>query len=640
MKLRNIIFALLFVFACSISRANEIDSLKNSIANAKTDSDKVMSLIELSKLYFNSRPAEAFRLCGESKKLAESINFEPGLALALKTTGLLFYKQGNYIEAINSWQAAKDIYGKIGDKNGVANMLNNLGAIYFDQADDAKALDFYLKSLKIAEEINDSSRIMFALANIGGIYGKKKSTIDKAIEFDNRALKYGEVLADKDIIGTVTGNLGEIYLDSNDVAKALQSFEKSMKAYEGTENAPYPLTSLGKVYTRKGEFSKALSFHKKAYDIARENDSKLYMAKSLLGLSETFKEQGDLKQALDAYKKTETLCTEIGANLELKLVYEGMAYVYSKMGDFNNAYKYQSLLIGLTTKLYNIDTDKKLGSLLFNFEIEKKEGQISLLTKDQELQAKEISRQKLMRNGFIGGFAVVLLFAFVFLSQRNKIASEKKRSDELLLNILPEETAEELKETGKAKVKSFKAVTVMFTDFKNFTLASEKLTPEQLVEEINFCYSEFDKIVSKFGIEKIKTIGDSYMCAGGLPKSNESHAFDCVAAGLEMQEFIEKNKKERLLQGLPFFELRLGIHTGQVVAGIVGIKKFAYDIWGDAVNLASRMESSGEVGRVNISSATYEYVKDNFECTYRGKVHAKNKGDVDMYFVSGPKQKT
>jgi class 3 adenylate cyclase len=238
-----------------------------------------------------------------------------------------------------------------------------------------------------------------------------------------------------------------------------------------------------------------------------------------------------------------------------------------------------------------------------------------------------------VRNGFMGGFAIVLLFAVVFLSQRNRISKEKKRSEELLLNILPEETAEELKETGKAKVKSFDAVTVMFTDFKNFTLASEKLTPEELVQEINFCYSEFDKIITKYGIEKIKTIGDSYMCAGGLPVSNTTHPFDVVSAGLEMQAFIEKNKLDRIEKGIPFFELRLGIHTGPVVAGIVGIKKFAYDIWGDAVNLASRMESSGEVGRVNISKSTYEFVKDKFKCTYRGKVYAKNKGEIDMYFI-------
>jgi class 3 adenylate cyclase len=214
-----------------------------------------------------------------------------------------------------------------------------------------------------------------------------------------------------------------------------------------------------------------------------------------------------------------------------------------------------------------------------------------------------------------------------------ELTTEKQKSDELLLNILPSKTAEELKTTGKAKAQRFEQVTVMFTDFKNFTQASEKLTPEELVEEINRCYSEFDTIITKYGVEKIKTIGDSYMCAGGLPIPNQTHAQDVVRAGLEMQEFIENYKQEQIQKGLTYFELRIGIHTGAVVAGIIGIKKFAYDIWGDTVNTASRMESSGEIGKVNISGTTYELIKNLFTCTYRGKIQAKNKGEIDMYFV-------
>jgi class 3 adenylate cyclase len=293
------------------------------------------------------------------------------------------------------------------------------------------------------------------------------------------------------------------------------------------------------------------------------------------------------------------------------------------------------LLISVKDTIYNLDTDRKLGSLVFNYEIDKKKSEISLLTKDQEIKEQQLKRQKVVRNSFIGGFAVMLLFAGVFFTQRNRISKEKKRSDELLLNILPEETAEELKETGTAKAKSFDSVSVMFTDFKNFTQASEKLSPEELVKEINHCYSEFDKIITRFGIEKIKTIGDAYMCAGGLPVPNHTHAEDVVKAGLEMQQFIQKNKEERLAKNLPYFELRLGIHSGPVVAGIVGIKKFAYDIWGDTVNTAARMESSGEIGKVNISGTTYQLIKEKFKCEHRGKIQAKNKGEIDMYFVDG-----
>lgn len=216
-----------------------------------------------------------------------------------------------------------------------------------------------------------------------------------------------------------------------------------------------------------------------------------------------------------------------------------------------------------------------------------------------------------------------------------EIRKEKERSEELLLNILPSEVAEELKQKGYCEAKLFNAVTVLFTDFKNFTLISEKLSPNELVNEINLCYSAFDSIISRYVIEKIKTIGDSYMCASGIPVGNTAHAVDVIHAAFEMLDFMNRIKEKRREEGKPFFEIRIGCHTGPVVAGIVGIKKFAYDIWGDTVNIASRMESSGEEGKINISGTTYSLVKDKFHCIHRGKIEVKNKGGIDMYFVEG-----
>lgn len=217
--------------------------------------------------------------------------------------------------------------------------------------------------------------------------------------------------------------------------------------------------------------------------------------------------------------------------------------------------------------------------------------------------------------------------------QRIEIEKQRDESEQLLLNILPEEVATELKSKGKATPQSYEMVTVMFTDFKGFTKIAEKLTPEQIVAELDRCFLAFDEILERFEMEKIKTMGDGYMCAGGLPVSNKTNPIDAVRAGLAMQEFMYKLKLEKEAKGEPVWELRLGVHTGPVVAGVVGKRKFAYDIWGDTVNVASRMESSGEAGKVNISGATYEYVKSYFNCMHRGKIMAKNKGEIDMYFV-------
>lgn len=215
---------------------------------------------------------------------------------------------------------------------------------------------------------------------------------------------------------------------------------------------------------------------------------------------------------------------------------------------------------------------------------------------------------------------------------------ERQKSEKLLLNILPKDVASELKEKGYAEPIHYESVSVLFTDFKGFTLIAEKLSPNELLSELDACFVQFDKITERYNLEKLKTIGDSYMCAGGIPRKNPTHAVDSILAAIEIQSFMNAMREMKEMVGLPFWELRLGIHSGPLVAGVIGEKKFAYDVWGDTVNTASRMESSGTPGRINISGATYELVKDFFDCEFRGMVKAKNKGDVAMYYVNGIKE--
>jgi class 3 adenylate cyclase len=290
--------------------------------------------------------------------------------------------------------------------------------------------------------------------------------------------------------------------------------------------------------------------------------------------------------------------------------------------------------------LYNLDIAKKLSSLQFNFDIQKKQSQIDLLKKDQVLQELDLKKQKLTKNALMIGLALLSLIAVIlYRNYRNKIKTnklldaQKVKIENLLLNILPAEVAEELQKNGTATPRFYKMASVLFTDFKGFTKLSEKLTPQEVISELDIFFMAFDDIVDKYGLEKIKTIGDSYMCAGGIPTEDNSHPLNIVKAGLEMQEFILKRNAERAKMNLPEWNIRIGINTGQLVAGVVGKKKYAYDIWGSTVNVASRMESNGEPGRVNISSATYELIKDKYSCTHRGKIFAKNIGEVDMYFV-------
>ncbi|MBK6929879.1 MAG: hypothetical protein IPH12_03090 [Saprospirales bacterium] len=217
--------------------------------------------------------------------------------------------------------------------------------------------------------------------------------------------------------------------------------------------------------------------------------------------------------------------------------------------------------------------------------------------------------------------------------QRDKLEKDKERSEALLLNILPAETAAELLQHGHSDTRRYEMVTVLFCDFQGFTKISEAISPEQLVAYLGTCFEAFDRIMTTHRLEKIKTVGDCYICAGGLTATGEDNAVRVIQAAQDMLAFLQDFNAHQASDGKPAFEARIGIHTGPVVAGIVGIKKYAYDIWGDTVNIAARMEQASEGGRINLSGATYELVKNDFTFQYRGKIEAKGKGEQDMYYV-------
>lgn len=231
-------------------------------------------------------------------------------------------------------------------------------------------------------------------------------------------------------------------------------------------------------------------------------------------------------------------------------------------------------------------------------------------------------------------FVQVFTGVVVMVLTRN-LNQERKKSDTLLLNILPESIARELQKNDHVRPLYYDNATVLFTDFVGFTRIAENLTPQELIEELDNCFRQFDLITGKHRLEKIKTIGDAYMAVGGIPQPNVTHAIDCVLAALEISSFMTRMREEKTAGNKPYWQLRIGIHSGRLVAGVIGQAKFAYDVWGDTVNTASRLESSGQAGRINISRATYEQVKDFFVCQYRGRVVAKNKGEIEMYFVDG-----
>jgi adenylate cyclase len=267
-----------------------------------------------------------------------------------------------------------------------------------------------------------------------------------------------------------------------------------------------------------------------------------------------------------------------------------------------------------------------------------KEASIKKLKQEKKdaLAQSQLKQSENVRNMSVAGAGLSLLLVVVavwFYCQKRrdnkKIAQEKEKSDALLLNILPHEVAEELKHNGKTEAKHYEEVTVLFTDFAGFTAKAQSLGVQEVLDELNTCFTAFDNIIERYGLEKIKTIGDAYLAVSGLPQSNAQHAKNAVNATREILRFIEERK--RLSKNA--LDIRIGIHSGPVIAGIVGVKKFAFDIWGDTVNTAARMEQNSKKGSINVSHTTYTLTKDDFEYDYRGTIATKGKGELDMYFL-------
>lgn len=568
--------------------------LGNTVRLKNLQAQALNNLAEISRFKGN------YDIAMSLNKNALSIRLEhgdyKGIASSLNNLGLIFRQIGQYPKALQYYLASLNVSEKIQDKRGIYSANNNIGIIYDDQQNYTDALNYYLKAYNAIDQVDEVKSLAEICNNIGVSYSNM-GDMESSMKYLNKALELAKSNNSQHLKASIYSNLGNNYWQQADYKLAILNFSKALETFEfiGDENGKAgSYLNLGSVYGESNQLAQ----------------SELY-----------------LKKALESIHSSN--------NRELKMqVFKSLSMLNEIKGNYEKTFKYYQQFVAYKDSLFNEENTRNLVRTQLQYDYDKKES-LAKANQDKKdaLAFKEMQRQKLWRNFYLVGFVVVCIFALVFFSQRNKIKLGKKLSDELLLNILPSEVAEELKQYGRAEAKQFDEVTVMFTDFKGFTQLSERLSPAELVAEIDICFQAFDRIVEKYKIEKIKTIGDSYMCAGGLPVSTKTHAEDVVRAALEIQAFMRNHRLSQEKSLKEVFEIRIGIHTGPVVAGIVGLKKFAYDIWGDTVNTASRMESSGDVTFINISQNTYILVKDKFVCTYRGKLQAKNKGEIDMYFV-------
>ncbi|MBC7748261.1 MAG: tetratricopeptide repeat protein, partial [Methylotenera sp.] len=481
-----------------------------------------------------------------------------------------------------------------------------------------------------------------AIADVYSVMGNSNN----AEIYYNKSIQLLRKSNDSISLASALLNAGDEYLKNNKFGLALTYFEEAgviFKKINYSSGTAYTLGNIGMVYAKIGKSELAKSYITQAMNMLEELKDYYAISDYLLYMSDIFYlMQNNWPAALRYAKRSLQLAEQYGLKEQISNSNLKISELYQKAENPKESLKFYKNHIAYRDSITNLKSVQQMADIRTNYEVSQKQIEVDLLEKDSQIQKlKEKKQQNIIYATAISLMLILIITVgfyrrYKFIKKTNGIIEEEKnRSNQLLLNILPEETALELKRSGKVQAKKFDSVTVLFADFEGFTKYSENLAPEKLVESIDFYFSKFDTIMDKYNLKKIKTVGDAYMCAGGLPFPTKDHAHKIVLAALEIAQFVEASKNVNS-ENQTRFEIRIGINTGPLVVGVVGIKKFSYDIWGDTVNIASRMESNSEAGKINISAFTYNIIKNDFDCKYRGEFEVKNKGMMKMYFVNDP----
>jgi class 3 adenylate cyclase/tetratricopeptide (TPR) repeat protein len=582
---------------------------------------------------------QAFDLYNKALKIFETYENELGIAESMSALGNYHFNTDNYPKALSLFKQSKRLFEKLDDDRGVAKSLSGMGLVNDNQGNYAKAIQYYLQSLEILESLDEKSGMAQILNNIGVLHFNQND-YPKALEYHQSALEIRKELGSKYGIGQSLNNIGLVYELQEDYDKAFEYYKEALEINKEANNksgVSYSLTNLGIANYWKKDYKKSIDYHLQSLAIRKEMGDKSGVASSFHDIAITYKDLGDCNQTINYCNDAIKIAKDIGY-LEIQggvllTLYE----CHKILGNQSLALKMYEDYIVVKDSLENKANQREVLKQELTYTYEKQALADSLqYVQDQQLIQSKLKAKKQQSYYLLGGLALALLFLGFIFKQKKLVESERDKSDKLLLNILPVETARELKENGAVEAKSYRDTSILFTDFIGFSSISEEINPKVLLNELNHCFSAFDTIMKKHGIEKIKTIGDAYMAVAGVPNKSAHHAEDTIKAALEINRFMLDYIEKRKAEGLPYFECRIGVNSGPLIAGVVGTQKFQYDVWGDAVNIASRMESKGESGRVNISGSTYRLLKNNPKYTFesRGEILVKGDRKLEMYFIS------
>ena len=538
-----------------------------------------------------------------------------------------------------------------GNNKYLYNGYQMKGHVGLRQNDLDMTLASYQQAMEVAQQENDREGMALSLMYQGTVYSDSGEPGRAIAKFEQCI----EILRDPSIQNQERGryllastlmNLGFVHFQVDELVKAGSYFQEARDMYEELDpemsrtGLPFVLGNQGMIFARLGDHTKAKENLTRAIELLEEDENYDPIAEYQITLAEVYWDEGEFKKAHDLSIEGLGHAERLGKKELISRASWVLAQLDIRSENYKEAVEHQTMYIQYKDSMDVETVDMS--------RYERERAQLMAEQAKSELKIQSLQRKREQTALWAVGATTLLLIIILtggygrynYIKKTNKtISEERDRSEKLLLNILPKETAQELKDSGRVLAKRFESVTVLFTDFKGFTAHAESLDPEKLVKSIDYYFSKFDAIVEKHGLEKIKTVGDAYMCACGLPFPSEDHAKKVLKAAFEIRDFVLESKSDSLNEHIRF-DVRIGINSGPVVAGVVGTKKFAYDIWGDTVNIASRMESSSEPGRINVAEATYQLIRDEYECEHRGKIDVKNRGRLNMYFVHGKKAKS
>lgn len=587
-----------------------------------------------------------------------------GVASLYNNLGNLYENQGDYLSALDHYQRSLRIREELKDTARIMAAYYNMAILQESMGNYPEALDYIFRFLEFAEPANDE----YNIANACNIIGNIKVETDRwedALKYYTRALNLHEKLGNKWEQAAVMNNIAnlkdamaEARMEKGDHSdNVLQLFRESIELYQQAlqirisledtkgqaeiyNNIGYVLKNMGSFYDYNGQknnadrsWKEAEHYLLKALKIRQTEGDQAGVMEVYNGLADIRRRQHRFHEALRLSKKYLQIAQEIGDAKYQQNGLKDLARIYYELKQYKTAYDYRKLYDELRYARFNEEKIKNEERREIAYSDRKKQFEIERQQAELKLRDAQLRTANIIQISLLAGAALLILAALILYNRNKVIKYEKKRSEGLLLNILPRQTAEELKQYGKAVARKYDQATVIFTDFKGFTTVAESCPPEELLTQLDECFAAFDEIALQHGVEKIKTIGDAWLGVAGLPTTCDDHAVRAVRAALAMQQFMATWRQKQLALGKPLFYCRIGINSGPVIAGVVGKSKFAYDIWGDTVNTAARMESQGEPNEVNISRSTFEQLPDEFDCVYRGRIKAKNKGELEMYFV-------